>query len=368
MSDITHIIKPLSQDERLACEMQAKETVRKSLEEPVRRVVTGETSSYPAYVVKWIWVGMGIVFVASALPSFFRLFTAGRDYFLMGIDDHWQATLVGFATFMLAEFLIILSTVASRVLFTRGDKIRQLFYVPMVIGFLIALEGNRIIEKPHDLFGWLMTVAPPIAVLSIAVITEHIILDKVKNQHDADVHYKAQYSQYRQWYDNPTAHTKYIHFYADNLQKAIAQKNVIGTGAKERRELMQGLTAMDWSRLVKREFMLADGWYQNGVNVDVSGDDAPMNVTISTSRARLPQMAGDGDVNPVHFTEGVQNVQENIQHTPYKTKTSPKLEKVLAHLENNPNDATLSSRKLSELFEDIGHMTCAEALRIFNKK
>lgn len=84
MNDILRIIRPLSTDERLDCEAQAKAKIREHLDEPTRKIVDGETSSYPAYVVKWIWVGMGIVFVASALPSFFRLFTAGRDYFMYG--------------------------------------------------------------------------------------------------------------------------------------------------------------------------------------------------------------------------------------------------------------------------------------------
>lgn len=353
MSDILRIIRPLSTDERLDCEAQAKAKIREHLDEPTRKIVDGETSSYPAYVVKWIWVGMGIVFVASALPSFFRLFTAGRDYFLLGIQDYWQATLVGFATFMLAEFLIILSAVASRVLFDKGDTIRRLFYVPMVIGFFIALEGNRIIERPHDFFGWLMTIAPPIAVLSIAVIAEHIILDRVKSQYEADTHYKTKLREYRAWYDDPTMHSDFVNIYVDLLQKAIAQKNVIGTGAKERRELMAGLTSSDWSRLVKREMLMAKGWYQDGVDVAVSGGDEPMPISISTHRAKLPMTAGGGVSNVSNLTQldneprQIDDLDKTDNRQPVK-RPSKAWDKAMKYLTNNPQDMELTTRELEE--------------------
>ena len=374
MSDILRIIRPLSTDERLDCEAQAKTKIREHLDEPTRKIVDGETSSYPAYVVKWIWVGMGIVFIASALPSFFRLFTAGRDYFMYGavqgqisianasylvpvarsgINDHFQATLVGFATFMLAEFLIILSAVASRVLFDKGDTIRRLFYVPMVIGFFIALEGNRIIERPHDFFGWLMTIAPPIAVLSIAVITEHIILDRVKSQYEADTHYKVKLREYRAWYDDPTTHKDFINIYVDLLQKAIYQRNIVGQGAKERRELMAGLTAYDWSRLVKQEMKRAGGWYQDGVDVAVNADDEPMTISISTHRAKLPMTAGGGVSNVSNLTQLDNEPRQmddldKVDNRQSVKRPSKAWDKAMKYLTNNPQDMELTTRELEE--------------------
>jgi len=345
MSILRHI-SPLTTDERMQCEMQAKDSIRQSLEEPMLREVK-RTSAYPPELIKWVWRGMAVVFIASALPSFFRLFTAGRDYFLLGINDHWQATVVGFSTFLLAEFLIVLSTVASRVLFAEGNM-RRLFYVPMGIGFAIALEGNRIIEKPHDLFGWLMTIAPPVAVLSIALITEHIVLDSMKAQHEANADYEARLAEYQEWYNAPQNHKRFMAVFADNITQALASKNASGAGAKERKELMQSFTAHEWSMLVKRELMRRDGWYREGVDVDDVGD-APMRVAISRHRAVLGSGDDGGGVQSVQNAQNAHPSVQNAQmHNAQSLRRSATLEKAIEYIKNNPDDTKLTIRQLAE--------------------
>lgn len=238
-------------------------------------------SEYPTWVSKLISIFMGIVFVAAALPSLFRLYTVGRDYYLMGIDNEWQAAIVGFSTFVLAEFLIVLSTVAMRVLF-KSALARAAFLVPITLGMAMAFVGNWTITQPHDAMSWLETVAPPIAVLFTAFIGEQLILHNLKTRHANERAYQVDYrtleverrnqqeaekAAYREslhkWHEavnKPENSEAWLSAYANAIWQQLLIANDAGRGRSDRMEYLSALGRNEKIALVKQQIE-GESWY-----------------------------------------------------------------------------------------------------------
>jgi hypothetical protein len=231
-------------------------------------------SEYPAWVTKIIASFMGIVFVAAALPSLFRLYVVGYSYFLEGINNEAMAHIVGFSTFLLAEFLIVLSTVAMRVLF-KSAFARAAFIIPIVLGMAMAFVGNWTITQPHDAMSWLETVAPPIAVLFTAFIGEQLILHNLKTRHANERAYQTDYraidSERRQqteaeklayreslhkWHEainKPEGSDAWLSAYANAIWQQLLIANDSGRGRSERMEYLGTLDRETKIALVRQQ-------------------------------------------------------------------------------------------------------------------
>lgn len=274
-------------------------------------------SRYPVWLTKAVGAVMLVVFVAAAMPSLFRLYTAGRDYFGHGIADPVQGAVVGVSTFLLAEFLIVLSTISARVYFQ--GRARLLFVVPILMGLSVALVGNWTITQPSDLFGWLETVVPPVSVVFIALVLEKLILDSIHARHANEQAYQqalvdwktavtdqqtSEEAAYRDavvaWQDmtrDPEHAPDWTQVYATALREAIKAANAHGTGKTARVDLMQSFNGRDWSLLVRRE-MDADRWYEQIDHVEalpeVAAAPAP-----AANPLELERIEGEeGDTQP----------------------------------------------------------------------
>lgn len=264
MSNINQTLKTLrrlTDEERLEAQEKARAVIVRSIgDKPTRAAYeNNHVSQYPAWFTQLVAAVMGIVFLAAAMPSLFRLFTAGRDYFLHGIDDGIQGAIVGVSTFVLAEFLIILSTISARVYFT--GRARLVFIVPIIMGLAMALVGNWTVTQPTDLFGWLETLIPPSAVLFIALIGERLILDAIEARHANERSFQEALTEWQTAVNNPEMAAGYRAAYANALRDALRDGNMKGKGAKERAEFMRGLGVDDWRALVTRE-LKADSWFE----------------------------------------------------------------------------------------------------------
>jgi hypothetical protein len=253
-------ITPLTEEQRLEAREHARALVIKAAGTRPDRAAFRETivSEYPAWFTRVIALLMGVVFVAAAMPSLFRLFTAGRQYFAHGITDPVQGAIVGVSTFLLAEALIILSTIAARVYFT--GRARAVFIIPIGLGLAMALVGNWTIARPSDLFGWLETVTPPVAVLFLALVGEKLVLDAIHQRHASERAYSAALAAYEAATRNPEEHPQWRRMYAAALREALKAANSTGAGSTKRKEQMSAFTSRDWSALVGRE-MAADEWF-----------------------------------------------------------------------------------------------------------
>lgn len=253
---------PLSDDERLEAAARARAYILKAAgPQPQREQFDNATvSQYPAWFNRLIAALMLVVFVAAAMPSLFRLYTAGSAYFLHGIDNQFLASIVGISTFLLAEFLIILSTISAKVYFSgRG---RLIFVVPIGLGLAMALVGNWTVARPNDLFGWLETLSPPVSVLFLALIGERLVLDAIEARHASERAYQQALADWQAATRQPEASPQWRQAYANALKAALKDKNAKGRGAEARKAAMADLSASQWRSLVLREIH-ADQWFEH---------------------------------------------------------------------------------------------------------
>lgn len=287
MTNLT-MLRQLTEDERLTAYDQARQNiVRASGEKPHRAQFANSQSKFPAWFSSFVALLMVIAFIASAMPSLFRLFTAGRDYFTHGIDSGWQGAVVGVSTFILAEFLIILSTITARVYFDQRQA--RIFIIPILMGLSVAFVGNWTVTQPSDLFGWLETIIPPSAVLFLALIGERLILDAIETRHANEQAYQSALSEYQVLADNPEQSPRWIGTYANALRDAIRSANGRGRGREERLALMDTLSLEDWRVLVGRELQASD-WFAlppEPAQIEVEQPVNPTNAVLN-GKGQLP--------------------------------------------------------------------------------
>lgn len=254
-------IQPLTDHERIDAREQAKAAVIKSNgDEPNRDAfMRYHASEYPRWLTGLIAAFLMIVFIAAFAMSLFRVFTAGRDYFLHGIEIEWQAAIAGTATFILAEFLVIASMLAMSVYFKGRD--RWLMLIPAGMGVGIALVGNWVVSQPSDLFGWMETLSPPLAVLFMALIGERMILHTLRERRANELAYQDAVNAWKLATADPEQSPEFTQFYANALKSAIYAANAKGQGKTKREELMNQMTPKHWRIVVSRE-MRAGDWFE----------------------------------------------------------------------------------------------------------
>lgn len=295
-------------------EGQRKSALRNAREEiagdkPVLESVEGSGGQYPFEVKVIVGILMALAFLGAAYPSLVRLFNAGRDAFFTTIPDQTQADIAGVATFLMATFLIILSTVSARVFFN-GTLERIAFIIPIGVGLAVEAVGNFIMVRP-DLaarskqtafmwlsatdhaqvaFAWLETLAPPIVVLFIALVAERLILDSVHATHQRKTQYDADLKAWQGRCVDAHLSVEWPKVRANKLREMLRDAN------KRSPAVLRSLTDFDWRMLVMRE-LDADAWYERAqvhpqTQHDERNDDpAPMPEPIRIDRATgaLPQ-------------------------------------------------------------------------------
>lgn len=257
--------RPLTDDERITARHNAlQNVVRATGEEPDRAAyLRYSASEYPRWLTGLVMAGMLVVFLAAFALSIFRLFTAGRDYFLLGIPEPTQAAIAGVAIFLMAEFMVIVSTLVMRVYFE--GRARLLMVLPIGIGVSIALVGNGVIGQPHDLFGLLETFAPPLAVLFMAIILERLLLATLRQRRAAELAYQEAVNAWKAATASPEQSPLFGQFYANALKDQLIRANGRRAAVKE---LLPLLTVEHWRYLVSRELAAANWFEQVEVEVD----------------------------------------------------------------------------------------------------
>jgi hypothetical protein len=293
--NLLQMFRALTDEERIAARDRARDVVVLAAgARPSRAAFDhASVSQYPAWFTRVVAFFMVVVFVAAAMPSLFRLYTAGSTYFMHGIQSEFLAAIVGISTFLLAEALIILSTISARVYFT--GRQRLIFVVPVGMGLAMALVGNWFVAQPTDLFGWLETLVPPMAVLFLALIGERLILDAIETRHANERAYQEAYQQWQAVTASPESSPRFQSAYVNALRDELRRANSSGTGATSRKEAMLAFTFKHWSALVARE-LAADDWFTSPQ--DLGGED------FLSASPRLPDLAERAKQNGQHSLIG----------------------------------------------------------------
>jgi len=235
--------------------VQARQSARRSViqqyaVQPQRSQFQDWTvSRYPWWFVLGLSVLLLVVALSAGLISAFRLYYAGHDYFLRSIDNPRMAEIVGYATPLAAELLVILAAIAGRVyLLGRG---RWLSLMPVTVGMVVAFVGNWTVAQPSTTWGWVETLFPPLAVLSVAFMAEVAFVPELERRKANELAYREARDAYDQLVANPEQHEKWRSTYAlalwDMWRKVYADRQPDALDLDTRRAIVQReLDAGDW--------------------------------------------------------------------------------------------------------------------------
>lgn len=275
-SEMLALVRPLSQEERLAAREAARAAiVTMSGAKPDRATFdVPQLSRYPRSIMRLITALCILLLFAAFTPSAIRLYHIGSTTFGSAISHLPSMEVVGIATILLAETGQIVFSLALAVLpSTRAVKI--LLYGSMGIATAIALIGNIQVALPGDWnnpFGWLEAVAPPLLVLTTAYVLKSQMLDTIEQRHAHERAYLQALAEWKQAAANPENHPRWPQFYANSLRDGLRTAN------KARRTLnLNELTTADWRALVWREFH-TETWYEQPELPGKGGEIAPASV------------------------------------------------------------------------------------------
>jgi len=192
---------------------QARDAARRALlaryaRLPARREFADfTTSQYPRWFSALVGIALVIIALAAGTISGIRLYFAGKDYAAQTITT-WELTVViGAATFLAAELLVILATVAGQV-YLRGWR-QSLSAIPVGVGMAVAFVGNWTMTQPSTNWGYVETFFPPIAVLSVAFFFEVALIPEVERRQANEVAYQTARAAYEALVSDPDQHPRW---------------------------------------------------------------------------------------------------------------------------------------------------------------
>lgn len=163
-------------------------------------------------VFSWaIGVVLLVIAVAAGTISGIRLYFAGKNYAALTIDEYALTVVIGAATFLAAELLVIVATIASQV-YLHGRK-RWMALLPVAVGTLVAFVGNWTIANPHTTWGYVETFFPPVAVLSVAFFFEIALIPELERRQANENAYQRARAEYDLVMNQPDKHPAWKNTY-----------------------------------------------------------------------------------------------------------------------------------------------------------
>ncbi len=256
-------------------------------------------NEWPTWVSRLVIGFAGVLLVAAALVSYFRITAAGRQHYLETLGGSTRADVVGLAAFIMAEAMVIVSA-SMRAHVPEGKK--WVTTITTLLGLAMAFVGNAVITRPELAWSWaaawgiLETFTPPIAVLVVALLLEGTLASAVQRRHANEVAYQQARAAWLDATRAPEDDLAWRGVYASALRTALLNANTAqgtGRGLSARRDIVRGMTDDDWRRLVWRE-MNANQWFEGGDGVPPRGTDgtlanAPVRGDFVPPRADLHQ-------------------------------------------------------------------------------
>jgi hypothetical protein len=229
-----------------------------------KKPTEGDSSSsgaYPPIVVGIVLGLLTLVFVGAAYPSFWRLVKAGRESFFATIPNESLANLAGVMTFLLATFLIVVSTVSMR-LFFDGTKLQKFWVIPIGVGVGIEALGNYIVVQPntvdgaHKLFAYLETFGPPVVFAFLALTAERLLLDRVVSRKRNAEALKIALADWNERYELAHENAAWKRKLPTALKNALIEANI-----EKRPAAVRAMTGVEWKQAVMAEFD-DENWFE----------------------------------------------------------------------------------------------------------
>lgn len=261
---------------------------------------------YPTWLIRVVALLSLVALIASFTLSAMALFEMASKTYSTPYSQN--LVIAGIAVIILAELSQVLFSIAVAVL-PSSKATKGILYTGMAISTAIALVGN----VQHGLantnmwlnpFAWLLAIAPPLLVLGIGYTLKEQLLGVVAQRHTAQRLHAEAIEQWRDLTAFPERHVQYKQALANALRKALVSLNSKGTGATQRKELMQSFDGTVWKMLVNRE-LAQDTWYQDATTQNYTIVD------IATAKNEVAEAVGSFLELTTHHTNGNHNGNGN---------------------------------------------------------
>ena len=168
-------------------------------------------SRFPLWFSRSVFVGLLFVALAAGLISAFRLYFAGYTQFLLAIENLQMARMVGILTPLAAEVLVIVSAVARQI--NTSGRAKTIALIPIALGTVVAFVGNWYIAQPDSTWGWVETIFPPVAVLSVAFFFEMAMIPELERRQANENAYHEARAEYDTLVSRPEQHPQWANTY-----------------------------------------------------------------------------------------------------------------------------------------------------------
>lgn len=283
--DILKLVPALTEDERIEARKAAKEDILAlSGDKPVwEDFMNNAVSKYPRSLTRTLFIIMGIALAGAFAITFFRMFTVGRDYFFLSIQDKWQANIAGLAIFALSESVVVSSGLIKATFFDPGKG--KFLLINMVLGSVLAYAGNIVASHPHDVFSWLEALLPTTFVFILVLGIERMALKSMEARYENKVAYEAALADWSKSIEDPENHRDFTQRYANHLWSALRQSAYNSRRSNERKSeklaFVNSISTLEKRRLVQRE-LEAERWFMTPTlseKIDVTAEAVSANPT-----------------------------------------------------------------------------------------
>lgn len=313
---------------------------------------------YPAVVVNTVLILCGVALLAAFYPSAMRLYEAGKESFYHAIPDQDKARAAGVSLIVMAELTLLICNLALAVI-PSTPTYRFALNLGSVISTAIALVGNIQIglwNQTESPIAWFETIAPPLLVVILSFVLKGVLLTRISESHQWQTAFKQALDRWQSDVRSAEQSPRFKQAYAAELKAVYMAINSEGRGRAERLQYLQSLTSQEWSALVKAAFA-EDVWYDDGVEaidgymsrVEITPVPLPASVSVSADNG-LMSVATDAT-----YTRQLPSGQTDRRYTPNNAPRKMNArDLVFDYLDNNPQDANLPSRVLSDKI-GVGH-------------
>jgi hypothetical protein len=247
-------MKSLTQAKRDQARLKAERSIKTRIGKKPTRVQFNNyvASRFPLWFSRMVGVMLVAVALAAGIISGVRLYVAGFNQVREIVPFLGGRILIGLCTVLAAELLVILSTVAGQV-YLHGKQ-KGIAAVPIVVGTAVAFVGNWTITDPASTWGWVETIYPPIAVLSVAFFFEISLVPELERRQADNNAFESARKDWEYVTDNVEEHPDWWAAWATAIRDELLRVNQIG---------IDDLTPDEWREAVEGE-MGAEQWWNSG--------------------------------------------------------------------------------------------------------
>lgn len=274
-------MKSLTQAKRDQARQRARRSIERRIgQEPERAQFNNYVASkYP----RWFTVLMSSLLAGVALAAGFisgvRLYVAGFHYARETVPFS-VSILIGACTVAAAELLVIVAAVTGQIYLVGRRKI--ISYIPVALGVVVAFVGNWTVTDPVTTWGWVETIFPPVAVLSVAFFFEITLVPELERRQADDLEYQRARHQWRWAMDHIEDHSDWWPVFATALRDELIRSNSMS---------VEDLDPDDWRTAVEAEMNAEQWWNSGGIPGNTGKRSKP---TRKSGGGLVNSMEGDG--------------------------------------------------------------------------